>query len=655
VNVNAIPAELRDLPRWVVWRWEPDPAKPDKPRKPPYRVDDHDRHASSTKPETWGTFAQAIAVVEAGSADGIGFALEPPFVGIDLDEDLSQVDQYAVMLVLDSYSERSPSGDGHHVVIRASLNGHGRHPQGIGVFQTDRFFYFTGDHVRGTPTTIEERQAQLDDVLARFLPAPQVDRSTARELQPVDLGDQELIDKALGARNGSDFSALWNGDTSGYDDDHSRADLALCGLLAFWTGRDADRIDRMFRASGLFREKWNRDDYRERTIDAAIIGCRDVYEPLQSKVRPASDAPGTHPAISPGDGAKSVGASRVPYVVGTQLRDAPTDASPVVMKEPLHAEEAEAFAAVEEASAEPLLGDDANTVLAAGGAAVYYGDGGAGKTTLGLDRACHYCAGRDWLGLPVSRPLRVLWIENEGPRGKFRVKVRAKLAAWDGPPLEGRLHVLSQPWARFTFADEQMRAELVAIIRTLEIDVVIAGPVARLGAEGGGTPKEIQAFIDLLELVRADLGRPLAYELIHHENKAGGVSGAWEGATDTLAHVQARGNGHTAIVWRKARWAPEIHGKTWKLNWRDGEQFELDETPETTDDEIAEKLLGLVREAPGGSWNSYDALLAGQATRKRAIRDELLTDGRLVNEGTEKSMRLFLPAQTDETLFEATA
>jgi hypothetical protein len=320
----------------------------------------------------------------------------------------------------------------------------------------------------------------------------------------------------------------------------------------------------------------------------------------------------------------------------------------VAVSEPLQADDAESFAAVDEASAEPLLGDDENTVLAAGGAAVYYGDGGAGKTTLGLDRACHYCAGHEWLGLAVPRPLRVLWIENEGPRGKFRRKVRAKLAAWDGPPLDGRLHVLSTPWARFTFAKGQMRAELVEILRRLEIDVVVAGPVARLGAEGGGTPKEIQAFVDLLELVRAELGRPLAYELIHHENKAGGVSGAWEGATDTLVHVQARGHGHTALAWKKARWASEIHGKTWKLDWADGERFKVDETPETTDEEIAEKLLALVGDAPGQSWNKYDALLSGTAARKRAVRDELLEDAKLVNAGTEKAMKLYVADQAPD-------
>lgn len=360
-----------------------------------------------------------------------------------------------------------------------------------------------------------------------------------------------------------------------------------------------------------------------------------------SQVRPTGDAPSSETPVA---GSVGAGASLRPGSKGTKdgthlQRTARTDALRVV--------EATTFAAVREASAEPLLGDSENTVLARGGDAAWYGDGGAGKTTLGLDRACHLCAGREWLGLPVPGPVRALWIENEGPRGKFREKLRAKLDAWDGPSLEGRLHVLEHPWSLFTFADEVHRHELVELIRELGIDVVFAGPVQRLGVEGGGTPAQVQAFVGLLALIRGELGRPLAYDLIHHENKSGDVSGAWEGVTDTLVHVQARGHGHTAIVWRKGRWAPELHGRTWKLNWREGERFELDDTPETTDEEIADKLLELVGVQPGGSWNTYDALLVGKGKRKRSVRDQLLGDGRLANAGTQKSMRLFLPSQVD--------
>src|SRR5829696_3603715 len=164
----SIPAELRELPRWVVWRWGEIDARTGKRKKPPYCPGRPDQHASSTKPGTWGSFTDACAVVRRGDADGIGFALGPPYAG------------------------GSVSGIGCHVIVRADLNGHGRHPEGLGVFETARFFYFTGEHMSGTPTTIEDRQEQLDEVLARFLPTPDV-REPVRPSQPIDVADDELL------------------------------------------------------------------------------------------------------------------------------------------------------------------------------------------------------------------------------------------------------------------------------------------------------------------------------------------------------------------------------------------------------------------------------------------------------------------------------
>ncbi len=60
------------------------------------------------------------------------------------------------------------------------------------------------------------------------------------------------------------------GDMSDYNDDHSRADLALCGLLARRLNNDPFKIDEEFRKSCLYRDKWERDDYRARTILKAI-------------------------------------------------------------------------------------------------------------------------------------------------------------------------------------------------------------------------------------------------------------------------------------------------------------------------------------------------------------------------------------------------
>ena len=61
---------------------------------------------------------------------------------------------------------------------------------------------------------------------------------------------------------------------SDYDDDHSRADAALCGMLSYWTGGNGTHIDPLFRMSGLMRDKWNRktgeETYGARTIRLSI-------------------------------------------------------------------------------------------------------------------------------------------------------------------------------------------------------------------------------------------------------------------------------------------------------------------------------------------------------------------------------------------------
>jgi hypothetical protein len=126
---------------------------------------------------------------------------------------------------------------------------------------------------------------------------------------------------------------------------------------------------------------------------------------------------------------------------------------------------AEAFADVVEPGAVPLLGDEENTLLAADGSCTVYGDGGAGKTTLTLDCTLHLTTGREWLGLKVARPLKVLIVENDGPRGRFRRKVRRKLAGWEGDHPGDRLVVLKSPWGETSLANPQHRQALAEYMR----------------------------------------------------------------------------------------------------------------------------------------------------------------------------------------------
>jgi hypothetical protein len=284
------------------------------------------------------------------------------------------------------------------------------------------------------------------------------------------------------------------------------------------------------------------------------------------------------------------------------------------------------FIDTEETAAEALLGDDTNTLLPNGGTLLMYGDGGAGKTTLSIDGACHLAAGQAWLGNTTSRPCRIAIIENEGPRAKFRQHLRQKAAAWNGqPPFVDNITVLEDPWTRFTLQDEHHRNALAAQITHTELDIVMLGPVATVGMRGGGTPDEINAFEELVANLRAQTRRPFALWLIHHENKAGDVSGAWERVPDTLIHVQAQGNGRTHLVWRKTRWSSFHHGTSVNLLWADNHGFQV-ETEAVRD--IAHELLEHMQ--PGEWYTAKDVKrLIGIGDAVRPVLERLTSEGQL--------------------------
>jgi hypothetical protein len=294
VVADAIPAELRRRDQWVVWRLE---TRDGRTTKVPYTAADPWQKASSTSPATWAPFDAAYDA--AFWADGVGyvFAGDDPYTGIDLDG-FTEADRSRIVQLLSSYTERSVNG-GLHVIVAGALNGAGRHPQDFGVFDRGRYFVVTGDHLDDTPTTIEQRQPELDQFLADYLPRQQPPRQPLPP-QPVDLDDEELLERAFASKSGPGLRALYGGDWQGRYGSQSEADLGLCRRLAFWFGRDPLRVDRVFRTSRLYRGKWERDDYRERTIDAAIAGTTDVYSaPGQDTSRPATTSPRTSPRLRP--------------------------------------------------------------------------------------------------------------------------------------------------------------------------------------------------------------------------------------------------------------------------------------------------------------------------------------------------------------------
>ena len=289
LNLGAIPDELKRSPRWVTYRLTD--------KKP---IDPKTGHgADSTDPETWGTYEQAVKQAHAGGMDGLGFVLGDGFAGVDFDkcrdpetEEIS-AEVKRLMEHFGSYAEISPSGTGVHILGRGTKPGReckSRRPDGSAteLYDGGRYFTVTGKHVQGTPHSLRSIQNPLESLYADMF-------ETEPEAKAVTFGPgnslsaDEVIERATRSKAGEKFLRLMSGDTSGYDGDDSAADLALMSMLAFWTGGDPAKMHEAFSRSKLSnREKWlERQDYRERTINAALRGQEDFYRPAgQDKARP---------------------------------------------------------------------------------------------------------------------------------------------------------------------------------------------------------------------------------------------------------------------------------------------------------------------------------------------------------------------------------
>ena len=164
--LDNIPPDMKARRQWIVWCYE-DHGRP-KPAKVPYYPTTKKR-ASSTDPSTWGTYAEAIAAYQQGEFDGVGFVFskDDPYTGVDLDgcrdPETGHLEPWAAEVVarVDSYSEASPSGTGVHTLARGCRPAGSRKKGSVEMYDCARFFTVTGEHLGGTPTTIEDRTAEL--------------------------------------------------------------------------------------------------------------------------------------------------------------------------------------------------------------------------------------------------------------------------------------------------------------------------------------------------------------------------------------------------------------------------------------------------------------------------------------------------------------
>lgn len=275
VDLDAIPIELRELPRWLCWQQATREGRltkiPKDPRHPT-------RNAAVDDPSTWGTFEQAVKTYERGRITGIGLVLvaDDDLLVFDLDHcrdtQTGVIEEWAKGIVakLDSYTEISPSGTGIHIFVRGKLPGKRRRKGQVEVYESGRYMTVTGWVLGdGRAVKIAERQAEIDAVYREFI-----------EPQPAKAATERKLPRRTGLSHSQKMTLLEAGDwqAAGYPS-ASEADLDYFRHLLAQSGGDAQKADEKFRLSALMRDKWDErhsadgDTYGQMTM-------RKAAEPL---------------------------------------------------------------------------------------------------------------------------------------------------------------------------------------------------------------------------------------------------------------------------------------------------------------------------------------------------------------------------------------
>lgn len=288
-------SELKQLKIWVCWRYEKVKGRLTKVL---YNTKGYKTGTSEEYKSQWVTFEEASEGVKLYNYDGIGLILIPSIGGIDIDHKSKDSGlAKEINSLMNTYAESSPSGNGiHHLFtvdvdkIPVTVDSKGMKKLSTDYYSnnrhndlevyfgglTNRYLTFTGNVLNDLP--LMDRTEEILIFLDKYM---------KKELFKKNSNDHfDIITTARKAKNKDKFIALFdNGDLSDYGSP-SEADQALCNILAFYTGGDAEEIDNLFRKSKLYREKWDREDYRTSTIENAIKGCNGKFY-MGGKNRPS--------------------------------------------------------------------------------------------------------------------------------------------------------------------------------------------------------------------------------------------------------------------------------------------------------------------------------------------------------------------------------
>lgn len=283
--------ELKELPQWINWNYNE--SKDGKKTKVPISYNGQSTGTNEKYNSTWTTYEKAYKSI--GRYDGIGVVFTNGLCGIDIDhKKLDDPLVKDIISIMDTYAELSPSKNGYHLLFTVDINKLPTYINEAGELKlenkyyqknphnqvecyidglTNRYFTFTGNSINNKD--ICERTEQLlmllDKYMLKDIPFQENNIYTVISNKK----DDEIIDIIRKSKQADKFSMLYDqGDISLYDNDSSSADMGLVCILAYYT-KDFEQIDRIFKTSKLYRDKWERKDYKYSTITKALKLCNE--------------------------------------------------------------------------------------------------------------------------------------------------------------------------------------------------------------------------------------------------------------------------------------------------------------------------------------------------------------------------------------------
>ena len=297
MDIKNIPGKLKTTCSFCVWKFE---KRNGQKTKMPFNPATGER-ARINDLRTFSDFKNTLVTYAMGGYDGIGIAVGNGIGAFDIDhcirEDgtLNDTADTVLSIFPTAYVEKSPSGKGlrgffcvpEDYVYDKTVYYINNRSKGLEVYMpgaTNRFVTVTGDVYRtGEIPNDETAMTTLLDTLMKR--NKQVQQTHFQHHSYLD--DEAVIAHANEASNSDKFKKLFAGDWEDLYGSQSDADMALLSILAFWCGCDEEQMDRIFRTSGLMRDKWDRKQagstYGAISIRNTINTCAAVYMPVNAQ------------------------------------------------------------------------------------------------------------------------------------------------------------------------------------------------------------------------------------------------------------------------------------------------------------------------------------------------------------------------------------